>query len=275
MGSKIVRAVIADDEPLLRAELCHMLARAWPALHVVDQVGDGRAALASVLQHAPDIVFLDVHMPRQDGMAAAQAMRQQGFAGEIVFVTAYDQYAVPAFAQRAIDYLVKPLEEARLQETVARLQERILAPTQASAMHNSAELLKELQQTVASSIAQAMSQAQGTVAPVAEPMPWVRVVSGNQIQLIAVDDIACFRAVPGYTQITTQHGEHLISEPLAKLLERLNPQTFVQVHRASIVNLRFVAKIHRERPGRFMVELKHGLGKVEASRARAEVFRDL
>lgn len=275
MGSKIVRAVIADDEPLLRAELCHMLTRAWPALQVVDQVGDGRTALASVQQHAPHVVFLDVHMPHQDGMAAAQAMRQQGFAGEIVFVTAYDQYAVPAFAQRAVDYLVKPLEEARLHETVARLQERIHAPTHEFAVHSSAQLLKELQQTVASSIAQAMSQAKGTAPPAVEPMPWVRVVSGNQIQLIAVDDIACFRAVPGYTQITTQQGEHLINEPLAKLLERLNPQTFVQVHRASIVNLRFVAKIHRERPGRFIVELKHGLGKVEASRARADVFRDL
>ncbi len=276
MGRKVVRAVIADDEPLLRAELCDMLARAWPDLHMVEQVGDGRAAVASVQQHAPDLVFLDVHMPRMDGMAAAQAMRQQGFAGEIVFVTAYDQYAVSAFAQRAIDYLVKPLEEARLLETVARLQQRIHAPGQEAAAQHSAELLKELQQTVASSIAQALTQAnRAAAAPVPEPMPWVRVISGNQIQLIAVDDIACFRAVPGYTQITTQQGEHLISESLAKLLERLNPQTFVQVHRASIVNLRFVAKIHRERAGHFVVELKHGLGKVEASRARAEVFRDL
>ena len=275
MGSKIVRAVVADDEPLLRAELCDLLAGAWPELQIVDQVADGRAAVASVQQHKPEVVFLDVHMPRMDGMAAAQAMRQQGYVGEMVFVTAYDQYAVSAFKQRAIDYLVKPLEEVRLQETVARLQQRIHAPSQDSAPHSSAELLKELQQTVANSIAQALSQAHGAAAPAVEPMPWVRVISGNQIQLIAVDDIACFRAVPGYTQITTQHGEHLITEPLAKLLERLNPQTFVQVHRASIVNLRFVAKIHRERPGRFLVELKHGLGKVEASRARAEVFRDL
>ncbi len=275
MGSQIVRAVIADDEPLLRAELRSMLAHAWPALQVVDDVGDGRAALASVLQHQPDLVFLDVHMPRQDGMAAAQAMRQQGFGGEMVFVTAYDQYAVQAFAQRAIDYLVKPLEESRLQETVARLQARIQAPPRDAAMQPSAQLLKELQQTVADSVAQAMAQARGGAAQTTEPMPWVRVVSGNQIQLIAIDDIACFRAVPGYTQITTQHGEHLINEPLAKLLERLNPQTFVQVHRASIVNLRFVAKIHRERAGHFVVELKHGLGKGEASRARAEVFRDM
>jgi DNA-binding LytR/AlgR family response regulator len=101
------------------------------------------------------------------------------------------------------------------------------------------------------------------------------VVSGNQIQLIAIEDIACFRAVPGYTQITTPTGEHLISEPLIRLLERLDRQVFVQVHRATIVNLRFVDRIHRERPGRFVIELKHGLGKLDASRARAEFFRDL
>jgi DNA-binding LytR/AlgR family response regulator len=269
-----MRAIIADDEPLLRAELCDMLAQAWPALHIADQVADGRAAVASVLQHRPDVVFLDVNMPRLDGMAAAQQMRQQGYAGEIVFVTAYDQHAVTAFAQRAIDYLVKPLEAARLHETVARLQARCATPG-SSPNQDPTALIKELQKTVAHSIAQAMAQATPTAPTPHEPMPWVRVVSGNQIQLIPVDDIACLRAVPGYTQITTRQGEHLVNEPLAKLMERLNPQTFVQVHRASIVNLRFVAKIHRERPGRFMVELKHGLGKVEASRARADFFRDL
>jgi len=270
MGAHVIRAIIADDEPLLRAELCDMLARSWPELQITHQVGDGRAAVAGVAQHVPDVVFLDVHMPRLDGMAAARQMREQGYAGEVVFVTAYDQYAIPAFEQRAIDYLVKPLEEDRLRDTVARLQQRLSTPRRAVG-DDPAALLKELQQTVASSIAQALSHAQPN-AP--EPMPWVRVVNGNQIQLVAIEDIACFRAVPGYTQITTRHGEHLINEPLSKLLERLDPQTFVQVHRASIVNLRFVAKIHRERPGRFLVELKHGLGKVEASRARADFFRD-
>lgn len=271
MGNTMRRAVIADDEPLLRAELCDMLARWWPDLHIADQVGDGRAAVASVTRLEPDVVFLDINMPRLDGMAAAQQMREHGFAGEIVFVTAYDQYAVSAFAQRAIDYLIKPLEEARLRDTLSRLQARLAAPT-APAKDNPVALMQELQQAVAQSVALAMAH----VKPAAHAsMPWVRVVRGNQIQLIAIEDVACFRAVPGYTQVTTRQGEHLISETLVKLLERLDPQTFVQVHRASIVNLRFVARIHRERPGRFMVELKHGLGNIEASRARADFFRDL
>lgn len=290
MGNPVAKtfsAVLADDEPLLRAELCDLLAQAWPALQIAAQVGDGRAAVASVQQHQPDVVFLDVNMPRLDGMAAARQMRQLGFAGEIVFVTAYDQYAVPAFDQRAIDYLVKPLEEERLRDTVARLQARLLAASNGT-QPDPAQWMQELQQTVAQSVREAMAQntnpaplLDSSSAPssapssVPDPMPWVRVVRGNQIQLVPVDDIACLRAVPGYTQITTRQGEHLVNEPLAKLLERLDPQTFVQVHRASIVNLRFVAKIHRERPGRFLVELKHGLGKVEASRARADFFRDL
>jgi DNA-binding LytR/AlgR family response regulator len=264
------RAILADDEPLLRAELAGMLAQWWPELELVDQVGDGRAALASVLRHQPDVVFLDVNMPRLDGMAAAQQLRQQGYGGEIVFVTAYDQHALRAFEQRAIDYLVKPLEQERLCETIARLQARRLS--RPATPSDPAALAKELQQTVADSIAQALSQPRPS-AP--EPMPWIRVVRGKQIELIPIEEVACFRAVPGYTQVTTRQGEHLINEPLAKLLERLDPRSFVQVHRASIVNLRFVAKIHRERPGHFLVELKHGLGKLEASRARAEFFRDL
>jgi DNA-binding LytR/AlgR family response regulator len=267
----VTRAIIADDEPLLRAELRECLARAWPALQLVEEVGDGRAALASVARHGPDVVFLDVNMPRLDGMAAAKQMREQGFAGEIVFVTAYDQYAVRAFEQRAVDYLVKPLDEARLRDTVMRLQSRLATPAAGSGV-DAVALLKELQQTIMQSMGQGLPPARATAA---EPMPWVRVVSGNQIQLVAIEDIACFRAVPGYTQVTTPTGEHLISEPLTKLLERLDPQIFVQVHRATIVNLRFVAKIQRERPGRFVIELKHGLGKLQASRARAEFFRDL
>jgi DNA-binding LytR/AlgR family response regulator len=270
----VTRAIIADDEPWLRAELREYLARGWPALQIAEEVGDGRAALAAVVKHRPDVVFLDVNMPRLDGISAARQLREQGFAGEIVFVTAYDQHAVQAFEQRAIDYLVKPLDEARLRDTIARLQSRAAIPVGGPAEGLAVQavaLLAELQQAISQSIAQAMPARSSGPAP----MPWIRVVSGNQIQLVAIEDIACFRAVPGYTQVTTRQGEHLISETLTKLLERLDAQVFVQVHRATIVNLRFVATIHRERPGRFVIELKHGLGKVEASRARAEVFRDL
>lgn len=262
------RAIIADDEPLLRAELRERLGLWWPELEIVAEAADGWAAVAAVTQHQPEVVFLDVSMPRLDGMGAAQQLRQQGFAGEIVFVTAYDQYAVRAFEQRALDYLVKPLEDARLRDTITRLQGRLgRAPTT-----DTDALLKHLQTAIDASVTQALGQHRTEAT---DALPWVRATRGKQIQLIPFEDIACLRAVPGYTQITTRQGEALITEPLKKLLERLDPRCFVQVHRAAIVNLHFVARIRRDRPGHFVVELKDGLGELETSRARAEFFRDL
>lgn len=237
-----MRALIADDEPLLRAELREALASMWPELRIVAEVADGRRALAAALEHRPEVVFLDVQMPHLDGMAAAQQMRERGYAGEIVFVTAYDQHALRAFEARAIDYLVKPLETARLGDTVTRLKARLAAVPAAAD---------------------------------APASPWLRVTRGAQTQLVRLEEIACLRAVPGYTQLLTRNGEHLIEQPLKALQARLDPQTFVQVHRGAIVNLHFVARIVRERPGHCVIELKHGLGTVEVSRAGAELLRSL
>ena len=241
-----MRALIADDEPLLRAELRDALAQAWPELRIVAEAADGRRALEAALVHRPEVVFLDVSMPHLDGMAAARQMRERGYAGEIVFVTAYDEYALRAFDARAIDYLVKPLEPERLGETVTRLKSRFAAAPAAPA----------------------------GPAP-AEASPWLRVTRGASTQLVALDDIACLRAVPGYTQVLTADGEHLVEQALKTLQQRLDPRCFVQVHRATIVNLRHVARIVRERPGHCVIELKHGLGRVEASRAGAELLRTL
>ncbi|WP_181179059.1 LytR/AlgR family response regulator transcription factor [Methylibium rhizosphaerae] len=241
-----MRALIADDEPLLRAELREALALAWPELRIVAEAADGRRALAAVLEHRPEVAFLDVNMPHLDGMAAARQMRERGYAGEIVFVTAYDQHALQAFEARAIDYLVKPLEPARLGDTVTRLKARLAGLPQAAAL------------------------------PAAEAAsPWLRVTRGTQTQLLRLEDVACLRAVPGYTQLVTRDGEHLVELPLKALQPRLDPLAFVQVHRAAIVNLHFVARIVRDRPGHCVVELKHGLGQVEASRAGAELLRSL
>jgi len=239
-----IRAIIADDEPLLRAELADALAQWWPTLELVAQVGDGPSAVASAMRFEPDIVFLDVNMPGLDGLVAARQLRQLGYQGEVVFITAYDQHALEAFAYRASDYLVKPLEEDRLQETLARLKSRLATRT-------------------------------GPAALAARGSPWLKVLKGNRMELVALEDVACFKAVPGYTLVCTATAEHLIDEPLTKLMERLDPQQFVQVHRASVVNLRFVAGVQRDRPGRLRVELKHGLGSLEVARARAEALWNL
>jgi DNA-binding LytR/AlgR family response regulator len=236
-----MRALIADDEPLLRAELREGLSVAWPELRVVAEAADGRAALAAALEHRPDVSFLDVNMPHLDGVTAAQRMRERGYAGEIVFVTAHDQFALAAFDARAVDYLVKPLEPARLGDTVARLKAR-LAPL---------------------------------VAPPPAPPQWLRATRGTSTQLVPIADIACLRAVEGYTQVVTRDGEHLIEETLKALQQRLDPACFVQVHRSSIVNLHFIQRIVRNRPGHCVAELKHGLGHVEVSRAGAELLRTI
>jgi DNA-binding LytR/AlgR family response regulator len=248
-----MRALIADDEPLLRAELRNALAQCWPELQIVAEVADGRAAVAAALQQRPEVAFLDVNMPHLDGTTAARQLRERGYAGELVFVTAYDQFAVAAFDARAIDYLVKPLELERLGETVTRLKARLGSPPAAAAVPMAAPA--------------AETPAAGS--------PWLRVTRGLQTRLVALDDIACLRAVTGYTQLVTRDGEHLVELALKTLQQRLDPQRFVQVHRAAIVNLHFVEHIEREPSGRCVVELKHGLGRVEASRSGAELLRSL
>jgi DNA-binding LytR/AlgR family response regulator len=248
-----MRALIADDEPLLRAELREALAQCWPELQIVAEVADGRAAVAAALQQRPEVAFLDVNMPHLDGTAAARQLRERGYAGELVFVTAYDQFAVAAFDARAIDYLVKPLELERLGETVTRLKARLGTPSAAAAALMAAPA--------------AETSAAGS--------PWLRVTRGLQTRLVALDDIACLRAVTGYTQLVTRDGEHLVELTLKTLQQRLDPQRFVQVHRSAIVNLHFVEHIEREPSGRCVVALKHGLGRVEASRSGAELLRSL
>ena len=259
-----MRALIADDEPLLRAELRDALAQCWPELQVVAEVADGRAAVTAALQQRPEVVFLDVNMPHLDGTAAARQLRERGYAGELVFVTAYDQFAVAAFDARAIDYLVKPLDLERLGDTVTRLKARLgAAPLPAAA----------------AAAAAAATAPVPVPAPVGEAppaaSPWLRVTRGVETRLVALDDIACLRAVTGYTQLVTRDGEHLVELALKTLQQRLDPRHFVQIHRAAIVNLRFIDHIKRDPSGRCVVELKHGLGRVEASRGGAELLRSL
>lgn len=281
-----MRALIADDEPLLRAELREALERLWPALDVIAEVSDGRRAVGVALELRPEVVFLDISMPHLDGMSAAQQLRERGFAGEIVFVTAYDEHALRAFDARAIDYLVKPLELERLGETVTRLQARLAAaaPVGQDATAATTAAIAALEQNLVEAIHRSLGQThtlgQAIASLPAPPdeartSPWLRATRGTQTRLVAIADIACLRAVPGYTQIVTRDGEHLIEQPLKSLQARLDPAAFVQIHRAAIINLHFVERIVRDRPGHCVVELKHGLGKVEASRTGAELLRSL
>jgi DNA-binding LytR/AlgR family response regulator len=234
MIAKRPTALIADDEPLLRDALAAQLAQVWPELEIVAQARNGREAIQLFEEHRPDVCFLDVHMPGLSGMDAANHI---GRRAHLVFVTAYDHYAVQAFAQGALDYLLKPVERERLADTVARLQERLAAAHPAV---NTEELLGQL----AAQIAQLQS------APAPAPLRWIRAQAGQTLRLIAVEEIDYIRADAKYTVIAWrgengQPAEAVVRTPLKELGAQLDANQFVQVHRAAIVNLRSISHVRR------------------------------
>ena len=227
-------ALIADDEPLLREALARQLAQAWPDLEIVAEARNGREAVEQFAAKRPDVCFLDVQMP---GVSGVEAARQIGRQAHLVFVTAYDHYAVQAFAQGVLDYLVKPVELARLAETVARLQARLQGDRPAT---NTEALLAQLTEQLAR-----MQAAPGT-----EPLRWIRAQVGHTLRLISVDDIVYLRSDSKYTLIAWRGddgrpAEALVRTPLRELAARLDPAQFAQVHRSTVVNLRAIDHVRR------------------------------
>ncbi len=227
-------ALIADDEPLLREELARQLAAAWPELDIVAQARNGREAVTRFEALEPDVCFLDVHMPGVTGIEAAGHI---GRRAHLVFVTAYDQYAVQAFAHGALDYLLKPVEPARLAETVARLKERLAAAEPAP--HTDAAL-----EQLAARLARLTSGGAKT------PLRWVHAQVGPTVRLIAVDDIDYLRSDAKYTRVAWRGEggkpeESLVRTPLKELAEQLDPEQFAQVHRSVVVNLRAIRHVTR------------------------------
>jgi DNA-binding LytR/AlgR family response regulator len=260
-------ALVADDEPLLRAALVRMLADAWPALEVVAQARNGREAVQMFEASRPDVCFLDVHMPGLSGVDAAWAI---GRRAHLVFVTAFDQYAVGAFAQGALDYLVKPLEPARLAETVARLQERLrgaAAVAEPSAASDIAALVEQL----------AVRLQQGRRAP---PLQWLRASVGQALRLIPVEEVDYLRSDEKYTRIAWrgdrgQAGEALVRTPLKELLAQLDPALFVQVHRAVVVNLRAIDHVVRGDNETARIHLRNRPETLPVSRTYAPLFKQM
>jgi DNA-binding LytR/AlgR family response regulator len=227
----VTTALIADDEPLLREALAAQLARAWPALEIVAQVRNGREAIERFDALRPDVCFLDVHMP---GVTGIEVARHVGARAHLVFVTAYDRYAVEAFAQGVLDYLVKPVEPARLAETVARLQDRVRAAQPALQT-------EALLQRLADQLAQVAKP---------EPLRWIRAQVGKTVRLIAVDDVDYLRADTKYTLVAWRGdggkpADALVRTGLKELVAQLDPARFVQVHRSIVVNLHAVSHLVR------------------------------
>jgi DNA-binding LytR/AlgR family response regulator len=261
MIAKRPTALIADDEPLLREALEGMLARAWPELEIVAQARNGREAIDKFEAQRPDICFLDVHMPGTTGVEAA---RHIGRRAHLVFVTAYDQYAVQAFSQGVLDYLVKPVEPARLAETVTRLQERLRAAEPAL---NTEELLKLL----------AANLQRGTAS---EPLRWVRASVGATVRLIPVEDIDFLRSEEKYTRVawrddSGQAREAVIRIPLKDLVPQLDAAQFAQVHRSAVVNLRAISHVTRGANETADIHLKGRDEVLPVSRSYLHLFRQM
>jgi DNA-binding LytR/AlgR family response regulator len=259
MAEMPATALIADDEPLLRERLAAHLARLWPELQVVAQARNGREALEAFDLHGPQVAFLDVHMPGLNGIEAARGMAGRT---ELVFVTAYEQYAVQAFEQGALDYLVKPFDEARLAQTVERLRRRIEGGPQSRPAAD-AGLLALLAERL------------GLQAPARSHLQWIKASVGPALRLIPVADVAYLRSDEKYTLVAWDGGEALIRKPIRELADELDPDRFVQVHRSVIVNLHHVAQVVRGANDTADLHLRGRPEVLPVSRSYLHLFRQM
>jgi DNA-binding LytR/AlgR family response regulator len=245
-----VTALIAEDEPLLRRQLKARLEQAWPELIIVAEAENGAEALARAHEQNPDIAFLDIRMPVKDGLAVAEAIADSC---HIVFVTAYDEYAVTAFEQGAVDYILKPVAADRIAKVVARLKSRLASPP--------ADLAGVLQQL-------ASRDAGG-------PLRWIKASLGNSMRLIPVDEVCYFQAEDKYTKVVTASGDALIRTTIRELFDELDPEVFWQVHRSTIVNLRAVARVERDYRDQPLIFLKDRPEQLTVSRTFAHLFKSM
>jgi DNA-binding LytR/AlgR family response regulator len=246
------RILIAEDEPLMRERLLGMLQAAWPQAEVVLVAENGNDAWDGFLEHEPDVAFLDIRMPGLSGLEVAQRI---GKAAHIVFVTAYDQYAVDAFDAGAVDYLLKPVEAQRLTRTLARLRDKLAAPPT-----DLGDLLRHLKAAL----------------PGQQPerLKWIKATVGKQIRLIDVQDVLFFQSDAKYTRVVLAESEALVKIPLKDLLSGLDPERFWQIHRGTVVNVKAVASVERVDTERLEVNVRGSAEKLLVSRAFTYLFRD-
>jgi DNA-binding LytR/AlgR family response regulator len=242
--------LIAEDEDVLRRELRAHLSILWPELEVIAEAANGIEALRALDRHAPQVAFLDIEMPGLTGLDVAR--HTQGRC-HVVFVTAYDAYAIAAFEQGAIDYVLKPYERARLALAVRRVQERLKsAPLPLDG------LLRELARM-----------------PAREHLRWINASQGEEVVLITVDEVCYFQADTKYTRVVTAGGIALIRRSLKELLEELDPHHFWQIHRATVVNANAIAGVSRDFRGRVSVKLKSRSERLAVSDAHLQLFRQM
>ncbi len=278
-----VHALIADDERLMREQLRARLAEVWPELQIVAEAKNGQEALQLTEQHHPELVFLDIRMPGMTGVEAARAIAQlptfddapDGWPGcELVFITAYDQYAVEAFEQGAVDYVLKPAERERLAVTVQRIKKR-LAQRGAEAGGDESGAGSATDGGV--NMQQLLQQLSRQMNPGAAPPPlrWIQATVGQSIQMIPVEDVLFFISDEKYTRVQTATLEALIRKPIKELLDELDAEQFWQIHRSTLVNTRAIAGVSRDLRGRQRVSVKGHPEKLEVSRSFAGLFKGM
>ncbi|MES2040280.1 MAG: LytTR family DNA-binding domain-containing protein [Pseudomonadota bacterium] len=275
-------ALIAEDEPLLAANLQAELAQLWPGLRVLANVTHGTAVLQQALALQPDLLFLDIHMPGMTGLEVAQALAEDwpddGAAFPlIVFVTAYDQYAVQAFERAAFDYVLKPVQPQRLAHTCSRvqaaLQQRARAVTMPAIPANAAapDLIQQLRSLLDSNGGQTLMPATQP----ATPLRVLQVQAGNTIVMVAVDEVIYLESADKYVRVVTASREHLIRISLRELQPQLDPQVFWQIHRGTIVRCDAIASAVREGNGKLMLNLHNHRDRLQVSRLYLHLFKGL
>ena len=260
-------AIIADDERLMRDLLRTRLSQVWPELQIVGEAKNGDEAVQLVGELRPDLTFLDIRMPGKTGMEAA---RDIGDASQVVFVTAYDEYAVEAFERGAIDYVLKPPEPERLRITIERLKERLKERVASPAAAASAGA--SMNDTVSAMLSQL---AEKIAAPKPKYLQWIQASIGQDLRMIPVEDILFFRSDEKYTCVQTEKFEALIRKPVRDLADELDPSLFWQIHRATLVNVNAIEGVTRDIRGRHLVLVKGRPDKLEVSRSFLHLFKQM
>jgi DNA-binding LytR/AlgR family response regulator len=245
-------ALVAEDEPLLREEIVELLRKLWPELEIVGETDDGVTALQRLNERKPTVTFLDIQMP---GMTGLEVAKQAAGRTHCAFITAYDQYAIAAFDQGAVDYVMKPISAGRLATTVQRLKERV-----GSAPADLSNMLADLARQKAESKTY---------------LRWVNASVGTTIKLITVEEICYFRADTKYTLVATSTAESLIRKPIKELVDELDPNMFWQIHRSTLVNVNAIAGVSRDIRGHLQVKLKQRNEHLPVSEAYNHLFRQM
>ena len=277
-----VTAIIADDERLMREQLRARLSEAWPELRFVGEARNGSEAVALVEEHEPDFAFLDIRMPGMTGIEAARGIiGRDGNTCQIVFITAYDQYAVEAFEQGAIDYVLKPADRERLAKTVARLKQRV-GKSHASSDSKLGETLDRrdvaaLLERLATRLDETSGPSKAAAGSSSKParLQWIQASVGQSLRLIPVDDVLFFQSDEKYTRVQTAQFEALIKKPIKELIDELDSERFWQIHRATVVNAQAIASVTRDFRGRQIVTVNGHPEKLEVSRTYTHLFKQM